>query len=420
MTEHYKRSQLWSEIKQYRAWYVLSAVVAFFLWSFPVGFLQSWPSLIRDTSFPEWLVQRGWPSLTVLVILWLTGAAVLTLTVALIIILRAFRTAEHKASSALPESPENPTQPHAPELRGQYELREIQPNLVFSQYSVVGAHEEDGHIIEGNNERDLTFHAVVAEFNNRVDSEATTAAIDQVSATLTYTFFDKRSPIGITRGIWLSHGPKVGFGINDTHRLIIATLEGNLEGRNVYALDGSYSVTDPRRHLLSEPLVKVNVTLVAESQSKVINRFEFMVEVTRDSEFLADMKVLELTRWKHGQLLDLLVRGTNFLNQYNERKNLASYGGLAALGEEEALETIEREANVWATVASKFLATHFSEQHQFRFIAAVSGTHKDFKDLPQGLTGGVQVLYETIEEVGGLHQGGDDLSRLVKTFGPFL
>jgi hypothetical protein len=116
---------------------------------------------------------------------------------------------------------------------------------------MVGAHKEKEQIVEGNNGRDLTFHAVVAEFNNRVDSERTTVPIDKVSATLTYTFFDKRTPIEINRGIWLSHGSRVDFGVNDPHRLMIATLEGDSEERYVYALNGSYSSTEPKRLRLS-------------------------------------------------------------------------------------------------------------------------------------------------------------------------
>ncbi|MDX6498103.1 MAG: hypothetical protein QOG23_1363 [Blastocatellia bacterium] len=168
---------------------------------------------------------------------------------------------------------------------------------------MVGAHQEAESIVEGNNGRDLTFHAVVAEFNNRVDLERITVPVDKVSATLTYTFFDKRTPIEINRGIWLSHGSRVDFGVNDTHRLMIATLEEDFEERHVYALNGSYSATEPKRLRLSEPLVKVKVALVGESRSKVIKQFDFMLEVSRDSEFLAGIPVtcnryLSFVRWR--------------------------------------------------------------------------------------------------------------------------
>jgi hypothetical protein len=105
---------------------------------------------------------------------------------------------------------------------------------------------------------------------------------------------------------------------------MIATLEGDFEERYVYALNGSYSSTQPKRLRLSEPLVKVKVALVGESRSKVIQQFDFMLEVSRDSEFLADLRLTELTRWKHGQLFDLLVRGNNLLNKYDAQQNLAA------------------------------------------------------------------------------------------------
>jgi hypothetical protein len=426
VTKYRKLSRLWAEIKQHPAWYILGVVMSFVLWALPVGFLQSWPSLVRNKSVPEWLAERGF-SLTELLILWLAVSIFLTVAAVFVIILRVARAVNDDISPVLTAQGQGPKEPLPPkpakvkELEQRYEIREIQPNLIFRQYSMVGAHQEAESIVEGNNGRDLTFHAVVAEFNNRVDSERITAPIDKVSATLTYTFFDKRTPIEINRGIWLSHGSRVDFGVNDTHRLMIATLEGDFEERFVYALNGSYSSTEPKRLRLSEPLVKVKVALVGESRSKVITQFDFMLEVSRDSEFLANLRLTELTRWKHDQLFDLLVRGNNLLNKYEAQKNFAAYGGLAAVGVEEAFKEIEREADFWSTETSKFLATHFSEQHQFRFIKAVSATKgQKFYDFAQTCTKGLKVVYETIREVGGIQPDTKDLSRIVKTFGPIF
>jgi hypothetical protein len=94
---------------------------------------------------------------------------------------------------------------------------------------------------------------------------------------------------------------------------------------------------------------------------------------------------------------------------------------LALVGAEEAFEKIEREADVWSTETSKLLATHFSEQHQFRFIEAISATKgQETYDFAQTCTNGLKVVYETIQEVGGIHPDTDDLSRIVKTFGPIF
>lgn len=422
MAKDSKMSRLWAEIKRHPAWYIIGTIAYFAVWGFPVGFLQSWPALVRDKTFPEWLAERGF-SLSTLVILWITAALVLTAVAASVIVRRISKRANHDIAPILTDS-QKPTEPQLPEVRelGQrYEIKEIQPNLIFRQYSMVGAHEEQGQIVERNNGRDLTFHAVVAEFNNRVDSNQTTVSIDRVSAALSYTFYDKRAPVEINRGIWLSHGSKVDFDINDTHRLMIATLEGDFEERQVYALNGSYSLKGPRRVCLSEPLVKVDVRLVGESRNRILGQFEFMLEVSRDSKFLAELRLTELSRWKSDRLFDLYVRGNNLLNKYNTQKTFASYGGLAAVGWEEALEEIEQETNVWANDASNFFATHFSEKHQFRFIKAVSPKKEQRSyDLGETIKNGMKVIYERIQEVGGLAPDRHDLGRLVKTFGPFF
>jgi hypothetical protein len=289
--------------------------------------------------------------------------------------------------------------------------------LVFRRGSTVGAHEEASDIVEGNNGRDSTFHAVVAEFNNKVDSEHTTIPISKVNATVRYDFFDDRKSIEIDRGVWLTDGSTVDFDVNDTRRLLIATLEGDYEERWVYALDGSYS-QNPKRVPLSEPLTQVHVILIGQQQRKIIKQFDFMLEVCRESDFLATFCLTDLTRWKHDKLFNLLVRGNNLLNEYTSQRNFAALRGLAVVGWEEAAEKIEQEAGTWAADASKLLAAHVSEQHQFKLIKAVSATRKTY-DLEQTIKNGIRVIHETIQELDGLQPKKEDLKRFVKTFGPF-
>lgn len=126
-----------------------------------------------------------------------------------------------------------------------------------------------------------------------MDSKRTTIPIDRVSASLKYIFFDNREPIEIDRGIWLTDGSRVDFDVNDTRRLLIATLEGDFEERFVYALNGSYQASSAKRVRLSEPLVHVEVALVGESQRRIIKQFDFMLEVSRDTEFLATLSLTE-------------------------------------------------------------------------------------------------------------------------------
>lgn len=273
--------------------------------------------------------------------------------------------------------------------------------------------------MEGNDGQNLTFHAIAAEFNNRVDTEHTTSPIRKVSASLRFTFFDEQKPIEITRGIWLSDGSKVDFDVNDTRRLLIAMLEGDFEERHVYALDGSYSHSNPKRIRLSEPLLQVHVALIGESQSTILKQFDFMLEVSRDSEFLATFCLTDLGGWKHDRLFDLLVQGNNLLNEYRLQKNFAAYGGLAALGWDEAVEKIERDADTWSTDGSKLLATHFSDGHRFKLIKAVAATGPTY-DLEQLIKNGIRVIYETLQELGGVQPTKEDLNRFVMAFGPIL
>ncbi|MDX6498104.1 MAG: hypothetical protein QOG23_1364 [Blastocatellia bacterium] len=97
MTKYRKLSRLWAEIKQHPAWYILGVVMSFVLWALPVGFLQSWPSLVRNKSVPEWLAERGF-SLTELLILWLAVSIFLTVAAVFVIILRVARAVNHDIS----------------------------------------------------------------------------------------------------------------------------------------------------------------------------------------------------------------------------------------------------------------------------------------------------------------------------------
>jgi preprotein translocase subunit SecG len=48
------------------------AIVAFVIWTLPIGLAQAWPAFVRDKTIPEWLAERRWPGMTPQLYGWLT------------------------------------------------------------------------------------------------------------------------------------------------------------------------------------------------------------------------------------------------------------------------------------------------------------------------------------------------------------
>ena len=281
-----------------------------------------------------------------------------------------------------------------------YELRKREPNLIFVSDNLIGAHENgEGRIIEGNNGVDLTFHAVVAEFNNRIDPRRAIGPIDDVSAEVTFGFFDGREPLKFPRGVWIREGSKADFGINDTHRLVVASIEGLLE-RQVYALNGSYSGHGPKRIGLPEGLVKVTVALTAELRNKVLRRSEFMLETRRDTDILIDTRLIELWRWKYDQLLEFVDQGVKLAKRYELAGASVSHTIALECEAGETIEEVESAGDHWAARVSQFLATYLGEPYRLRFIMAVSasGPSSDLSFVSY-LVKGNQIFLEFAREV---------------------
>lgn len=261
------------------------------------------------------------------------------------------------------------------ELERHYELRKREPNLVFVKSTLIGAHEDaQGRIIEGNDGQNLTFWAVVAEFNNKIIGQRRVIGLAKhISAKLTYSFFDGRSPFTLSRGVWVHAGSKADFEPNDTHQLIIVTTEGYEEHQN-YALNGSLVGRGPKRENLPDGLVKVAVALVAESESKELNRFEFMIDSNRDSDILINTQLFEMWKWKYDRLVELTQQGIKLVERYKIAG--AKPDGLSELGPwrvfVDSESEVEGEIDRWAATVSKWLATHVSEQQQTAFIVAGS------------------------------------------------
>jgi hypothetical protein len=73
------------------------AVVAFLVWSLPIGIAQAWPAFVRDKTIPEWLAERRWPGMTAQVYFGLTIGFFLTLVVLLVVLIITSRRKESAA-----------------------------------------------------------------------------------------------------------------------------------------------------------------------------------------------------------------------------------------------------------------------------------------------------------------------------------
>jgi len=286
------------------------------------------------------------------------------------------------------------------EIQQLYDIKKLEPNLAFVRWSLVVAHEDQhGRIIEGdNNSGSGNFNSIVGEFNNRLDPHRRIRAIQGVSAKLTYSFFDGKNPIEITRGVWLHEGSKVDFGINDTNNLVMATSEG-LEDRRIFALNGSYSHRGPRRSELLGNLVRVDVSFIAELEAIILKRAKFMLEITRDDGAFVEARLFELRQWKYEQLLGFIESGIKIAERYPTRdvpNPLAEYGGLAALVD--STEDIERDGDAWAGRVGKFLEAHFSEQHKIRFISEIAASPSRPRGFLEGLLAGIKLLQLLTQE----------------------
>ena len=287
------------------------------------------------------------------------------------------------------------------EIERHFELKKRQPNVVFAKSGMIGAHEDqNGRIIEGNNMIDLTFHAIVAEFNNRVEKNRAVGVVNDVSAKLTYSFFDDRPSIEITRGVWVTEGSKTNFGVNDSHRLIISSIEG-IEERYNRALDGSYSGSGPRRVALSEGLIKVNVSLIAEIQSSVLRECEFMLEISPDTDILVNHTLVEMRFWKQRRLQDFVEQGIKVYEKHQSAgvpHRLSDFKNLDTMIEERT-EEVEREGDAWAAKVSTFLATHLSENHRTQFIASITADPKHPRGFTDCLLAALRKLLDFSKEV---------------------
>jgi hypothetical protein len=82
--------------KRYPRWAAGIAIIAFVVWTLPIGISQAWPAFVKNKTIPEWLAERRWPWASIASSYnWLIGGAyiisVMTLFIFVVLIWLATR-----------------------------------------------------------------------------------------------------------------------------------------------------------------------------------------------------------------------------------------------------------------------------------------------------------------------------------------
>jgi len=253
------------------------------------------------------------------------------------------------------------------------EIRKLEPNLVQLGAENLPAYEDDnGVIIVGEINQGETFRAVVIPYHNSeevrsgFDLKRKVGRIENVSAQITYKYLDSSNSLRIKRGAWLSEKEsRVIFGVNETRRLIVATLEGADNKPHIYAIrrdfDSSYKGNIVIREELHGDLIAITVRIIAEAESKPIKTSELILEIAREP--LVEVKVQSAQLWKWSRLGNFRSEGYKLSIRICE-------------GEKE--EQIVEEVKDWEMRAATFLGQHFGEQQKTNFLDA-------YPSIEQGL-----------------------------------
>lgn len=174
------------------------------------------------------------------------------------------------------------------------------PNIVYAKTELVAAHISKTDLIVEGAYRDFDSHgqlaryyninAVTALFRNEPESSREVGEIRDVSAQVRY-IPNEGAMLEISRGAWLSENAnKVTFGLNDTHRLIIAFgTNREADGRQVWAAQRDFkgsAIGLKTEHMeLRANRYEVRVRLIAEKTGEIIEDFNFDLKISREPEF---------------------------------------------------------------------------------------------------------------------------------------
>lgn len=243
---------------------------------------------------------------------------------------------------------------------------EIEPNIIALESEIYIAHnDEDGVIVEGEIRHrsvgggfwwaDDNLLALTVPYRNRLYEEGEVGEVGDVSAQITYYSFDtKKWPYEINRVAWLSEEESyVSFGLNDTHRLVIVTAEGDKES-HLYAVTrdffGARKGRETRRMELLGDLFRVRISLLSESRNKVIKKSDYMLETRREPEF--DIELTTTIAWQCSRLSTFMSEGIVLVERHD--------GG-------ESEERLIGPAEEWNNRVCSFLVSHLGESYKLKF-----------------------------------------------------
>lgn len=260
-----------------------------------------------------------------------------------------------------------------------FELKKLEPNVVWSMPRLVDAYRRsnDGVIFVGGvrgSDEGENLRAVVAPIENFLPPNKTIVRVRNVSARVFYKFFDKSSSFEINRGTWLSKGQcTVNFEVNDRHELVVATIE---EGNRLFVnrCDGSKVVKDSE---LIQDIISINVRLIAESESRTLRTFAYILEVTRQPEFKAELHWAYV--WKVNRLHDYRVQGFGLTMKYHtiwkeaheKFEVIGDYWNAEVLAWKKTQEEgLAEQVKSWEAATAAFIETYLGEKQKKDFLGS--------------------------------------------------
>lgn len=282
------------------------------------------------------------------------------------------------------------------ELGQSFEIAKLEPNVCCSLIGeVMKVYEgEQQVIIEAADGQAREFHALIVSYYNRLVGRTSSqparkpGVVNDVSAAITYRFFDGTPSFAVHRGAWLSEKfDRVNFGRNDKRSLIVATYE---EMNQVYAVERQFDGVHPdgitKRTRLPGNLVGVHVRLIAESEGKIVNVYDAILEIEREPTFT--LKLTDSRFWKLHSLNQMTVEGYNLsLRMYGlEKENQFT---------DKAKNQMIEEIRDWETTAATFIGQHLSEQQKTDVL-------NSYPSIEQGVQG--EHRLSLIPRIGSLAQ----------------
>ena len=217
---------------------------------------------------------------------------------------------------------------------------EIAPNLQPLTPEMVEANrQENGVIVSGQvferldhfwNEESKNLAALVLPFHNRIVEGQEIGTADNISGRISLYSYESNAAQEADRIAWIDEEfSRVYFGRNDTHRLMVLTLEGTeAEPRfyiNKHAAGSRRSGNDriDRFELSETGAFRLNISLIDEGKSKVIKKGDYILELQAKPELQIGFEPIK--KWRQDRLeafyRPLIEFVETFMHKTKEERN---------------------------------------------------------------------------------------------------